>query len=65
VSELKLMVVSRIPAEGLLLRLSSCWEPWSCGKFLAYTNNPERTFIVITVRIFVGREDTVTVGSRS
>jgi hypothetical protein len=42
-----------------------CWEPWPCGYFLAYINNPERKFIVITVRMFVGKEDTVTVGSRS
>jgi hypothetical protein len=48
-----------------------CWEPWPqpwpqpCGYFLAYINNPERTFVVITVRMFVRREDTVTVGSRS
>ena len=47
----------------------SCWEPWPqpwpCGYFLAYINNPERTFVVITVRMFVGKEDTVTIGSRS
>ena len=48
-----------------------CWEPWPqpwpqpCGYFLAYINNPERTFVVITVRMFVGKEDSVTVGSRS
>jgi hypothetical protein len=40
-----------------------CWEPWPqpwpCGYFLAYINNPERTYVVITVRMFVGREDTV------
>jgi hypothetical protein len=24
-----------------------------CGNFLAYINNPERTFMVITVRMFV------------
>ena len=40
-------------------------QPWPCGYFLAYINNPERTFVVITVRMFVGKEDTVTIGSRS
>ena len=39
-------------------------QPWSCGYFLVYINNPERTFVVITVRMFVGKEDTVTIGSR-
>ena len=45
--------------------MDKCWEPWLCGYFLAYINNPERTFVVITVRMFVGKEDTVTIGSRS
>jgi hypothetical protein len=39
-------------------------QPWPCGYFLAYINNYERTFVVITVRMFMGKEDTVTVGSR-
>jgi hypothetical protein len=34
-------------------------------KFLAYINSPERTFVVITERIFVGREGTVTIGSKN
>jgi hypothetical protein len=46
-----------------------CWEPWPqpwpCGNFLAYINSPERTFMVITERIFVGREGTVTIGSKN
>jgi hypothetical protein len=40
-------------------------QPWPCGYFLAYINNPETTFVVITVRMFMRKEDTVTVGSRS
>jgi hypothetical protein len=32
-------------------------QPWTCGNFLAYVNNPERTFVVITVRMFVGKEN--------
>ena len=51
------------------LRLCLFWEPWPqpwpCGKFLAYINNPERPFVVITENMFVGKEDTVTMGSRS
>jgi hypothetical protein len=39
-------------------------QPWPCGYFLAHTNNPKRTFRVIRVRMFVGKEDTVTVGFR-
>jgi hypothetical protein len=38
--------------------LDICREPWPCVYFLAYINNPERTFVVITVRMFVGKEDT-------
>ena len=53
--------------------LSLCWEPWTrpwpCGYFLAYINNPERASIVIRIRIrirmFVGKEDTLTIGSKS
>ena len=33
-------------------------QPWPCGKFLAYINSPESTFVFITERIFVGREGT-------
>jgi hypothetical protein len=37
-----------------------CQKPWPqpcpCGKFLAYINNPERTFVLITENMFVGRE---------
>jgi hypothetical protein len=39
-------------------------QPWPCGYFLAYINNLDRTFMIITVRMFVGKEDTVTIGSR-
>ena len=50
-------------------RLCLFWEPWPqpwpCGKFLAYINNPERPFVVITENMFVGKEGTVTIGSRS
>lgn len=34
-------------------------QPWPCGKFLAYINNSERKFMVITVKMFLKREDTV------
>jgi hypothetical protein len=40
-------------------------QPWPCGKFLAYINSPERTFMVIIETIFVSREDTVTIGSKN
>jgi hypothetical protein len=40
-------------------------KPWPCGYFLAYINNPERTFKVIKVRTFMEKEDTLTIGSRS
>lgn len=40
-------------------------QPWPWGKFLAYVNSPEKAFMVITESMFVGKDDTVTMGSRS
>jgi hypothetical protein len=69
--EILLMIpaLPRTSARLLGTTQKECWEPWPqpwpCGNFLAYINNPERTFVLITVRMFVGKEDTVIVGSRS
>ena len=65
-SPIKIMLGELDLVSILFLICREPWpQPWPCGYFLAYINNPERTFLVITVRMFMGKEDTVTVGSRS
>jgi hypothetical protein len=66
---LEIKKTAQNPGPKIKMKQKDCQEPWPqpwpCGKFLAYINNSERTSVVIAVRMFVGREDTVTVGSRS
>ena len=55
-----------VAEDGLVGHCQEPWpQTWPCEKIIAYINSPERTFMVITERIFVGREGTVTIGSKN